>query len=147
MAWHEATLATEADPRSAYAFTVLGFSQLARSETKTARASFERAVALSDGSGLPYLGLGLVTIRDGDLETGRRLVQMAAHLEPSVALYRSYLGKALFEQDEERLAKEEYDLAIQLDPNDPTRTCIAPTTTCRETSRSRPWTTSSGPRS
>ena len=118
--YKEALKASELASNDFYALTIRGFCELALFDRNAARNSFNAAVALASGSGLPYLGLGLVQIRENDLVNGRRLIQQAVHLEPSVALYRSYLGKALFEQDQEELAAEEYDRAITLDPNDPT---------------------------
>lgn len=116
----EAEKAVALAPADYYAETVRGFSELGLANFKEAAKAFERAISLSGGTGLPYLGLGLAVIRDGDLARGRVLLQQAAQLEPSVSLYRSYLGKAFFEQEEGNLAMQEYDLANTLDPNDPT---------------------------
>lgn len=119
-ALEKATLAVEQMPYSAYALTVKGFAELARTELKDAENSFKRAIQLSQSDGLPYLGLGLVQIRQGELHQGRLLIQQAVHLEPQRSLYRSYLGKAFFEEELEDLAAEEYEQAIKLDPEDPT---------------------------
>jgi Flp pilus assembly protein TadD len=97
-----------------------GFAEIAVQNFAAARESFERAQVLEPGAGIPLLGLGLVSVREGDLEAGRLAIQKAALLEPTVALYRSYLGKVLFEQGEEDLARQEFEFAIDLDPEDPT---------------------------
>lgn len=108
------------DPDNGYAHTVRGFILLMRGQVDDARESFDRGTALIPGNGLPYLGRGLATIHDGNLGDGRVDLQRAVHLEPNRALFRSYLGKAFFELEDEALAKREYDEAIRLDPNDPT---------------------------
>lgn len=119
-ALNDAVRVTDSMPGNGYGLTVRGFAELARLDVEGARRSFERAVAVGSGDGLPFLGLGLTMIRRGDLEGGRTAIQQAAHLEPARSLYRSYLGKALFEAENEGLAAEEYDRAMALDPNDPT---------------------------
>ena len=87
---------------------------------------------------MPRFGLGLATIRDGNLREGRADIESAVLLDPNNSLLRSYLGKAYFEErttnpleyfrelvenfpnQENRLAAEQYALAKELDPNDPT---------------------------
>jgi Tfp pilus assembly protein PilF len=115
-----AAQAVKASPNDAYALSVLGYAHLTRYEVESAQEYFERAIEIDDGSGLPYLGLGLAKIRSGALEEGRGEIEKAAQLEPNIALYRSYLGKAFFEEEDEDLAEKEYGLAIDLDPEDPT---------------------------
>lgn len=100
--------------------TVMGFSHLFRMNTDQARQSFEKAVKLDSISPLPRLGLGLTKIRRGDLEEGRRDIEIAAILDPANSLVRSYLGKAYYEEKRNDLAKDQFDLAKQRDPKDPT---------------------------
>ncbi|MFM1846905.1 MAG: hypothetical protein RL417_379, partial [Pseudomonadota bacterium] len=119
-ALQDAALITERMPTNSYGLTVRGFAELARLDIEGAKISFTKAIEMGAGDGLPFLGRGLTEIRRGDLEGGRRSIQQAAHLEPARALYRSYLGKALFEDEQEDLSGEEYERAIALDPNDPT---------------------------
>lgn len=97
-----------------------GFIALTKDESQTAHQRFEQAVLNDDSYALARLGLGLSKIRSGDLEGGRLEIQKAAYLEPTTALFRSYLGKAYFEEERENLAGHEYERAIELDPNDPT---------------------------
>lgn len=115
-----ATAALQQEPENARVVTVLGFAYLTRLETGKAAESFRRAIALDDAAGLPHLGLGLALIRQNKLADGRRELEMAVHLEPGDSLFRSYLGKAFFEEKRDRLAANEYELAKQLDPLDPT---------------------------
>jgi tetratricopeptide (TPR) repeat protein len=62
----------------------------------------------------------LAKIRDGDLEDGRREIEIAVSLDPDNALIRSYLGKAYFEEKRDKQAGDQYEMSKQLDPNDPT---------------------------
>lgn len=99
---------------------VLGFAYLTQVRTAQARSAFERAIALDQADPLSRLGLGLAKIRDGDLEGGGRDVEVAASLDSSSALIRSYLGKTYYEEKRQGLDEREYEVAKQLDPNDPT---------------------------
>ncbi|RIL10407.1 MAG: hypothetical protein DCC75_04415 [Proteobacteria bacterium] len=108
------------DPGNNYALSVRGFIHLIRDESHEARAIFSKLVDANSSLALPHLGLGLAIIRQGDLEGGRVHLQKAAHLEPTTAIYRSYLGKAFFEEEKEDLAGTEYNEAMRLDPRDPT---------------------------
>ncbi len=118
--------------------TVLGFAALAEINTRRAAEAFRRAIELDQASPLPRFGLGLATIRDGNLREGRADIESAVLLDPNNSLLRSYLGKAYFEErttnpldyfrelienfpnQENRHAAEQYTLAKELDPNDPT---------------------------
>src|SRR5207249_3882118 len=99
---------------------VLGFAYLVRIDRVAAKAAFEKAIALDDADPLPRLGLGLAKIRGGDLEGGRQEIEIAVSLDPGTSLIRSYLGKAYYEEKRDKLAGTQFDLAKQLDPNDPT---------------------------
>lgn len=105
------------DPR---VLTVLGFTHLTRYASSKAIPVFERAIALDPSNGSPHLGLGLALIRKGKLEAGRREMELAAHLEPGVSLFRSYLGKAYYEEKRDHLAQKEYEIAKKWDSKDPT---------------------------
>jgi tetratricopeptide (TPR) repeat protein len=99
---------------------VLGFANLVEFRTALAKEAFERAIALAPADPLPRLGLGLAQIRDGDLEQGRENLEVAVGLNANDALLRSYLGKAYFEEKREPLDAEQFAIAKELDPNDPT---------------------------
>ena len=66
-----ARAAVETDARDSRAHTVLGFVHLAQIDTKTARADFEAAIERDSSDPLPRLGLGLASIREGNLMAGR----------------------------------------------------------------------------
>jgi len=112
--------ASELAPHLAHTQTVLGFAQLIALNVDEARATFTHAIALDQSAPLPHLGLGLSLIRAGELEAGRRELELAAILNPSEGLIRSYLGKAYYEERRHRLAGDQYDMAKQLDQLDPT---------------------------
>ncbi len=97
-----------------------GFASLTEFRTGPAKKSFARAIALDQADPLPRLGLGLAMIREGDLEGGRGEIDAAVALDSNRSLLRSYLGKAYFEEDRNGLASEQFELAKQLDPKDPT---------------------------
>lgn len=100
--------------------TVRGFADLTSFRTKPARAAFERAIALDSADPLPRFGLGLAQVRGGDLSAGRANIEAAVGLDPNNALLRAYLGKAYFEEIRDDLAAQQYGIAKELDPLDPT---------------------------
>jgi tetratricopeptide (TPR) repeat protein len=99
---------------------VRGFADLAEFRTGWARLTFTQAIARDPADPLPRLGLGLAMISDGALERGRRNLEIAAGLDSSNALLRSYLGKAYFEEKRGPLDADQFAIAKELDPLDPT---------------------------
>src|SRR5919106_591497 len=99
---------------------VLGFANLVEFRTTPAMAAFERAIELDPADPLPRLGLGLAQIRQSSLETGRENLEVAVGLDSNDALPRAYLGKAYFAERREPLAADQYGIAKELDPLDPT---------------------------
>jgi tetratricopeptide (TPR) repeat protein len=100
--------------------TVRGFADLVEFRTFPAKLAFDHAIALNSADPLPRFGLGLAEIREGALEDGRKNIELAVGLDSSNALLRTYLGKAYFEERREKLSGEQYQLAKELDPLDPT---------------------------
>ena len=98
----------------------LGFAALAEYRNSEAAAAFERAIELDSADPLPHLGLGLAKISAGNLEAGRSEIEVAVGLGSNDALLRAYLGKAYFEEKRAPLDSEQFAMAKQLDPNDPT---------------------------
>ncbi len=85
-----------------------------------AKQAFKRSIELDSSDPLARLGNGLATIREGDLKQGRREIEIAASLDTNNAQIRSYLGKAYLEEKRNRLATDQFALAKQMDPKDPT---------------------------
>ena len=98
----------------------LGFAALAEFRNEDARTAFEKAINLDSADPLPHLGLGLAKISDGELEQGRGDIEAAVALGSNDALMRAYLGKAYFEEKRAPLDSEQFAIASQLDPMDPT---------------------------
>ncbi len=98
----------------------LGFSALAQYRFDTARVAFDKAIRLSSSDPMGHLGLGLEKIHAGQLEQGRRELEVAVALDSRNSLLRAYLGKAYFTEKRSRLDAEQYAIARQLDPFDPT---------------------------
>ncbi|WP_179957605.1 TonB-dependent receptor domain-containing protein [Exilibacterium tricleocarpae] len=107
-------------PNLSRTHTVAGFAALNRFALSTAQQSFRRAAQLDAADPLPALGLGLIAIREGRLRAGREHIEHAIAQDPGNAVLRSYLGKAYYEERRNELADEQYTLAQQLDPADPT---------------------------
>jgi tetratricopeptide (TPR) repeat protein len=97
-----------------------GFANLVEFRTGPAKEAFERAIELARADPLPHLGLGLAQIREGDLEEGRRNLEVAVGLDGNDALLRAYLGKAYFEEKRDDIANQQFQIAQELDPLDPT---------------------------
>jgi len=107
-------------PALARTHVVLGFAALAVNDLAAAEQAFLRAIELDSAYPMARTGLGLAKIAGGDLDGGRRDLEIAAMLDPERSLTRSYLGKAYFEEHRNQLAREQYGMAIERDPNDPT---------------------------
>ena len=108
------------DAGNAYVRAVYGFTQLFAADPAGAQQSFELAQRADGALALARLGVGLSRIQQGDLAGGRRELEAAAFLAPEIAVYRSYLGKAFYEERREGLAEHEYMRAMKLDARDPT---------------------------
>src|SRR5262249_25569441 len=80
------------------AHVVRGFARLAAFDAAGARQSFTTALERESQQPLAHLGLGLARIRQGELTEGRRELEVAAGLDPTRSVLRSYLGKAYFEE-------------------------------------------------
>lgn len=114
---HQAYLARPTDP---FITTILGFTYLARQDSEAASKSFE--AALDAYADLPdaHFGHALSLMGQGKLAEGRAELETTVHLDSARSLYRSYLGKAFFEEEREEAAEKEYALAIERDADDPT---------------------------
>ncbi len=112
--------AAQLAPDLARVQTVRGFADLVEFRTRPATMSFEQAIAINPADPLPRFGLGLAQIREGSLDQGRANIELAVGLDSSNALLRTYLGRAYFEERREALSADQYALAKELDPLDPT---------------------------
>jgi len=112
--------ATALAPNLARTQLVMGFAALSEYHAPEALAAFERAIALDPSDPMAHLGLGLGQISRGHLEAGRGELEVAVALDSNQALLRSYLGKAYFEEKRAPLDGQQFEIAKQLDPLDPT---------------------------
>jgi Tfp pilus assembly protein PilF len=115
-----------AAPRNAQALALRGFLAAAQNRITEARTYFDQAITTDGSLANGWLGRGLVRIRRGEVNDGRKDLEVAAALEPNRAFLRSYLGKA-WSMDQPgqyswntHLATNELGLAMHWDPNDPT---------------------------
>jgi len=112
--------ALELSPRLASAHALQGFIRLEQGSARTAQAAFQRARELDAAFSPAWLGSGLCLMQERDFAAALTAVQVAAALEPQRGLFRAYLGKAASELGDFKTAQKEFQLAVRLDPNDPT---------------------------
>ena len=112
--------ARELSPRNAQAVALEGFLALRENHPRTARDWFNRAIAMDGSLPSAWLGRAVARARLGDHEGARRDLQIAATIEPTRGLFRSYLGKAWSQSGEDNLAAKDFALAKKMDPGDPT---------------------------
>ncbi|MFT5391046.1 MAG: tetratricopeptide (TPR) repeat protein, partial [Gammaproteobacteria bacterium] len=112
--------AAELAPQLGRTELVRGFAALSLNRLEAAQNAFTRAVNRSAADPLAHLGLGLAEIAAGNLAKGRGQLELAVALDSNSALLRAYLGKAYFGEKRSPLAGQQYELAKQLDPRDPT---------------------------
>ncbi len=107
-------------PRNPQALALKGFLLAAQNRIGGAIQQFDEAMAIDGSLGNAWLGRGLCKIRQGQTESGREDLEVAAALEPNRAVLRSYLGKAFSQTGDDARANHELELAREFDPNDPT---------------------------
>ncbi len=100
--------------------TILGFSHLLQQAPALARQAFTIAITKSPSDPLPHFGLGLVSVQMLEPDKARYELEASVALDPGNSVLRSYLGKLYIELDLQQQAQEQFELAIQFDPNDPT---------------------------
>lgn len=113
-------LGRERSPRNPMGSVLAGFIEIERGRTDAASAHFEEARRVDGAMAEAWLGLGLVAERRGEREAALAALQTAAALAPNRAILRAYLGKGWAAAGDRWNAAREFDLAIELDPNDPT---------------------------
>jgi tetratricopeptide (TPR) repeat protein len=107
-------------PRNAQAVALEGFIALADYRVGAASLAFDRALAMDPALPTGWVGRGLAQGASGRYESARRDLETAAALEPNRGLFRSYLGKAWSQLNDDKRANKEFALAKRLDPSDPT---------------------------
>jgi len=112
--------AYELAPRFAPAYALQGFILLEQGNSRIALVHFDAARELDAAFGPAWLGRGLCLLNERKYSEARAAFQAAVALEPQRGLFRSYLGKTASELGDAKAAEKEFNLAKQLDANDPT---------------------------
>lgn len=112
--------ALEISPKNAQAISLKGYLELSKNQIQEARRFFDEAIDIDPALGNAWLGRGFVHLQLRDRVAGLRAFTIAAAVEPNRSFFRSYLGKAFAENDEDARASHELGLARKLDPGDPT---------------------------
>jgi len=107
-------------PYFARSYSVLGFTELMQANIDDAINYFQHAISIDANDPMAYMGLALANIRQGDLDKGIENLEIAASLKPNESLIRSYLGKAYDQKNQYKIASQQYELAKEADPKDPT---------------------------
>ena len=107
-------------PQNSQLNTLAGFIALNQLNNAAAGEYFRAAITADSGNALAHFGVAMVHIQNGEIKQGQESLELAALLDPTNSLYRSYLGKTYFEERKTEWASTQYALAKQLDPNDPT---------------------------
>ncbi|MBN2552960.1 MAG: hypothetical protein JXB06_09325 [Spirochaetales bacterium] len=94
----------------------LGVDQYGSQELSSARASFERALALRSDNYIPYYYLGLIAYQDKDFEAAREFYMRAMDLGIDAALINYALGVNAFADKRYSTAREYLLKARELDP-------------------------------
>ena len=105
---------------NAQAHALNGYLLAADNRTGEAIREFDVAIGLDASLANAWLGRGLCRIKERQRVAGFEDLEMAAVLEPTRSLFRSYLGKAFTDAGELKRATQELQLAHRLDTNDPT---------------------------
>jgi Flp pilus assembly protein TadD/outer membrane receptor protein involved in Fe transport len=108
----------EFSPKNPMSISLQGF--LSAAETAQSLPYFQQALALDADFAQSWLGDGLQAFRQGQAKEGLESIKLAAAMEPNRSLLRSYLGKALAENELQDKARQELVLAQALDTQDPT---------------------------
>ncbi len=109
------------DPNLARTQTVLGFAYLTQVMTTRGAADVREGDRARPGrSAAPARPRSRRRSATADLDEGARDIEIAASLDPTNALVRSYLGKAYYEEKRYPRDEREYKVAKELDPKDPT---------------------------
>lgn len=117
---HTIEAALRLAPREAQVLSMAGFVRLAFRDYQGAKRYFNQAIKANPGFGDPHLGLGYYHFRYRAFNRGLEEILAATLLEPRVALFQTFLGKALYQMRYFGKALEAYDYAGTLDPKDPT---------------------------
>jgi tetratricopeptide (TPR) repeat protein len=95
----------------------LGVVQLDLRHTSAARAYFERAIRLKKKDAVAWNNLGAVEYIDGRFATSISDYSRAIKLNKTSAIYHSNLATAYFEEKDYKDARQQFKIALRLDPD------------------------------
>lgn len=95
----------------------LGVVQLDLRHTALARAYFERAIKLKKKDAVAWNNLGAVEYIDARFGTAISDYSRAIKLNKTSAIYHSNLATAYFEQKDYKRARDQFKIALKLDPD------------------------------
>ncbi|MDZ7924439.1 MAG: FecR domain-containing protein [Marinagarivorans sp.] len=107
-------------PQHSQLNTLAAFVALNQLKSDEASKYFRTAITTDSANALSHFGLAMAYIQMGEIKQGQQSLELAALLDPTNSIYRSYLGKTYFEEQKTEWASTQYTLAKKLDPNDPT---------------------------
>ncbi len=94
----------------------IGVTQLDLRHTAAARACFERAIKLKRKDAVAWNNLGAVEYIDGRFATAISDYSRAIKLNKTSAIYHSNLATAYFEEKNYKEARNQFKIALQIDP-------------------------------
>jgi tetratricopeptide (TPR) repeat protein len=95
----------------------LGLTQLDLRHTSAARGYFERAIRLKQKDSVAWNNLGAVEYVDGRFATSISDYKRAIKLNKTSAIYHSNLATAYFEEKDYKNARQQFKIALQIDPD------------------------------
>jgi tetratricopeptide (TPR) repeat protein len=95
----------------------LGITQLDLRHTAAARVYFQRAIHLKKKDAVAWNNLGAVEYIDGRFATAISDYGRAIKLNKMSAIYHSNLATALFEEKKYKDAREQFKIALKIDPD------------------------------
>lgn len=95
----------------------IGVVQLDLRHTSAARAYFGRAIKLQKKDAVAWNNLGAVEYIDGRFGTSISDYNRAIKLNKTSAIYRSNLATAYFEEKDYKKARQQFKIALKLDPD------------------------------
>ncbi len=106
--------------RTPLALFIAGLARLAAWEYRNAEALFNEAIEIDPEAPLPRLGLGLAFLRQGRTSEGTWEIERAVAHDPRQASMRVWLGRAYFDEGQSDKSADQFGIAKQEDPQDPT---------------------------
>ena len=112
--------ARKRDPNNAMINNLAGFVLLSLHKLDEARNAFNIALESNAGMAESHMGLGIVNMREGQVDHALESMTSAVALDPQRSLFLSYWGKMLYQVKRYDKALDMFEHAALLDKKDPT---------------------------